>query len=489
MKRKEILIVFLLTIFSLVFSLEIKENGLKIVINYNDRIIVNSSSPFEINGTFSIFNESSKERIIVNGATIEVDENLPLSISLIEKNATNESFRIKLQTSNTPLGFYDIKFNLTINYTVQNQSNITNIPLSTKIEVNSIIISIKVFPTQLCIPFYYKNSMCANIENYIIVMVNIFPSNISKGININVTGFYDCEDLRSNRTTIIYIPKKPGICEISLEASKFIDSYFFYNSTSEEFDIIPYFPKEKPKDFNISYQNLTFKINENENVTFTYFISVQIPQKISVEIENISLDKVVFENELEIEKNITKNITFFNLEEGTYLVNIKFTSNYSIEKNLTIKIFVERFINISYYLSEIERIVNILKEKNLESDSEMIEKINALNSTFQNITTFKNREYEEKFDRIKKEIEILITQKEVKESAPLQETQKEQKREELLKPFPIFLIIIPIVAIMILIFFVFRKKRSYFDLKRKKFVPSKEDMEVWKKLKEKWERK
>jgi len=487
MKRKEILTVFLLTLFSLVFSLEIKENGLKIVVNYNDRIIVNSSSPFEIDGTFAIFNESSGERVVVNNA--EINENLPPSIYLIEKNATNESFKIKLQTYNTPLGFYDVKFNLTINYTVQDQANITTIPLSTRIEVNAMVISIKVFPTQLCIPFYYKNSMCTNIENYIIVRAIIFPSNISKDININVTGFYDCEDLRSNQATIIYIPKKSGICEVNVEASKFINSYFFYNSSSEEFDIISYSPKEKPKDFNISYQNSTFKITEKENVTFTYLISVQIPQKISVEIENISLDKVVFENELEIEKNITKNITFFNLKEGIYLVNIKFTSNYSIEKNLTIEIFVERFINISYYLSEFERIVNIVKEKNLENDSEIIEKINTLNSTLQNITTFKNQEYEENFEKIKKEIEILIAKKEVKKSAPLQEIQEEQKKEELLKPSLIFLIIIPIAVILTLVFFVFRKKRSYFDFKRKKFVLSKEDMEVWEKLKEKWKKK
>jgi hypothetical protein len=488
MKRKKILIVFLLTFFSLVFSLEVKENSLKMIIKYNDKTIVNSSSPFEISGTFEIFNESSGERIKVNNAIIEIG-GLHSSIYLEEINTTNESFKIKLKTSNTPLGFYDVKFNLTINYAVQNQSNITSIPLSTKIEVNTIIISIKIFPTQLCIPFYYSNSMCANIENYIIVRAIIFPSNISKDININVSGFYDCEDLRSNQATIIYIPKKSGICEINVEAYKFINSYFFYNSTSEEFDIIPYSQKEKPKDFSISYQNSTFKISEKENVTFTYSISVQTPQKISVEIGNISLDKVVFENEFEIEKNITKNITLFNLKEGMYLVNIKFTSNYSIEKNLTIEIFVERFINISYYLSEFKRIINIVKEKNLENDSEIIEKINTLNFTLQNITTFKSQEYEEIFERTKKEIEILIAQKEVKKSAPFQEIQEEKKEEELPKPFPVFLIIILIAIVLILILFVFRKKKSYFDFKRKKFVLSKEDIEVWKKLKEKWKKK
>ena len=483
--KKKVIIVFLLTLFSLVFSLEIEKNGLKIVIDYIDRIIVNSSSPFEINGTFKIFNKSSGEIITVNNANIEIN-NLPSSISLIEINTTNESFKIRLQTYNTPIGFYDAKFNLTINYTVQNQSNITNISLSTKIEVNIIIVSIKVFPSQFCIPIYYKNSMCTNIENYIIVKAIIFPSNISKDININVTGFYDCEDLKSNQTTIIYVPKKSGTCTINLEASKFINSIFFYNSTFEEYEIIPYIQKEKPKDFNISYQNLTFEINEKENVTFYYFISAQLPQKINVEIENISLDNVIFENEFEIEKNATKNITFFNLKEGIYLVNIKFTSNYSIEKNLTLKIIVERFINISYYLSEFERIVNIVKEKNLENYSEIIEKINTLNSTLQNITIFKSQEYEEKFERIKKEIETLIAQKETKESVHSQETQKEQKKEEdLLK----FLIIIPIVVILILVFFVFKKKRSYFDLKRKRFILSKEDMEIWKKIKEKWKKK
>ncbi len=483
MKRK-VLIVFLLTLFSLVFSVEIEKNGLKIVVNYTDRIIVNFSSPFEINGTFKIFNKSSGEIIAVNNANIEIN-NLPSSISLIDINTTNESFRIRLQTYNTPIGFYDAKFNLTINYTVQNQSNITSIPLSTKIEVNIIIVSIRVFPSQFCIPIYYKNYMCTNIENYIIVKAIIFPSNISKDININVTGLYDCEDLKSNQTTIIYVPKKSGTCIINLEAFKFINSNFFYNSTFEEFEIIPYIQKEKSKDFNISYQNLTFKINEKENVTFYYFISAQLPQKINVEIENISLDKVIFENEFEIEKNATKNITFFNLREGIYLVNIKFTSNYSIEKNLTLKIIVERFINISYYSSEFERIVNIVKEKNLENDNEIIEKINTLNSTLQNITIFKNQEYEEKFERIKKEIEKLIVKKEIEKNVHSKETQKEQKKEDLLK----FLIIIPIVVILILIFFVFKKKRSYFDLKRKRFILSKEDMEIWKKIKEKWKKK
>jgi hypothetical protein len=482
--KKKVIIVFLLTLFSLVFSVEIEENGLKIVINYTDRIIVNSSSLFEINGTFKIFNKSSGEIISVNNANIEIN-NLPSSISLIEINTTNESFKIRLQTYNTPIGFYDAKFNLTINYTVKNQSNITSIPLSTKIEVNIIIVSIRVFPSQPCIPIYYKNLMCTNIKNYIIVKAIIFPSNISKDININVTGFYDCEDLKSNQTTIIYVPKKSGTCIINLEASKFINSNFFYNSTFEEFEIIPYIQKEKSKDFNISYQNSTFEINEKENVTFYYFISTQLPQKINVEIENISLDKVIFEDEFEIEKNATKNITFFNLKEGIYLVNIKFTSNYSIEKNLTLKIIVERFINIPYYLSEFERIVNIVKEKNLENDSEIIEKINILNSTLQNITIFKKQEYEEKFERIKKEIETLIAQKEIKENVHPQETQKEQKKEDLLK----FLIIIPIVVILILVFFVFKKKRSYFDLKRKKFILSKEDMEIWKKIKEKWKKK
>jgi hypothetical protein len=483
MKRK-VIIVFLLTLFSLVFSVEIEKNGLKIVINYTDRIIVNSSSPFEIDGTFKIFNKSSGEIITVNNANIEIN-NLPSSISLIEINTTNESFKIRLQTYNTPIGFYDAKFNLTINYTVQNRSNITSISLSTKIEVNIIIVSIRAFPSQLCIPIYYKNYLCTNIENYIIVKAIIFPSNVSKDININVTGFYDCEDLKSNQTTIIYVPKKSGTCVINLEAFKFVNSHFFYNSTFEEFEIIPYIQKEKSKDFNISYQNLTFEINERENVTFYYFISTQLPQKINVEIENISLDKVIFEDEFEIEKNATKNITFFNLKEGIYLVNIKFTSNYSIEKNLTIKIIVEKFINISYYLSEFERISNIVKEKNLENDNEIIEKINTLNSILQNITIFKNQEYEEKFEKIKKEIEILIAQKEIKESVHSQETQKEQKKEDLLK----FLIIIPIVVILILVFFVFKKKRSYFDLKRKRFILSKEDMEIWKKIKEKWKKK
>jgi len=465
-------------IFSLSSSLQVEKiigkTNYKIVVEYKERVIINSSSPFTISGRFFVYDENGN-RVYVNDANLHVE--YPASFGVLSKNVTNETFAVNAESLNSPIGFYLFNFTLKINYTYDNSSEIGIIDFNSSVEVNCLVIDIKVFPTEYCTPLI-RDVMCANITNYVVVRAKLFPSNISA--NTSTKGIYACEDLESNESLIIYIPKKSGECGILVDASKEVDSYFF-NFSSKFISIVPFTPEVS---FNLTFQNTTFSIFPSENVTFTYSISVKIPQNFTVKIENISLENVEYEKNFEAEKNTTKNITFFNLREGKYVVSIKILSNYSIERNVTIEIYVEKFVNISYYFEEFYKILEEIRKKGLENDSEITKNIEILNQTIQNISIFKKPEDMEKFEKIKEEIKNLILQKESKNI-----TEKKISEMKKINFLQIFIIAGTILATTLFFLLLFRKRKSYFDYKRKKFILSKEEMEIWRKIKERWKKK
>jgi hypothetical protein len=474
--RKLIYFTSLLILFSFSYSAiveKIFDTNYKIVVSYKDRAIINSSSIFEISGNFSLYDKNGN---LANITDASLDISFPSGFVILSKNISNQTFDVLASSQNVKPGFYLFNFTLKVSYTYDNSSKIGVIDFNSTIEVNFIIIDILVFPTEECFPLS-KDIMCNSSVNYIVVKAKLFPSNISA--NISIIGTDACEDLNSSEIITHYIPKKAGNCNILVFSSQKLDSYFF-NFSSKSVEIIPYI--SQLFDFNLSYQNVSFQIYEGENVTFSYSISVSLPQQFKINLENISLENVNFEKEFEVEKNVTKNITFFNLKEGNYRINIRFISNYSIEKNISIEIFVEKFINISYYVEEFNRILKVIKEKNLENDKEILEKLDLLNKTLQNIIYYKKSEDEEKFENIKKEIEELINQKEI---------EKISEKSEIAKTVNVVYILIFILGgiSLIVALFLFRKRKSYFNYKRKKFILSKEDIEMWKKIKEKWKKK
>lgn len=488
---REVVLIAIILLFQITFSATIEKdfgNGFKIIIDYENEKYLNSSSKVSVKGSFRVINISSNQEVQIynEGSNIIVNVNrISYLPSLV---VSSKTFEINFTSFDTPVGTYNAQVNLTVNYACGNQNCTNSTLFDITLYVSNIEIRARVIPT---VGFLFEEAIYTNSTNYISIISRLYPKAV-RGINLKAVGSYACDDINYSGNDVIYLeyePKKIGDCIINIEASFEKDGVYFFNSTEISLIVFPYYKKVSESknvtpEFNITPSKNYFEIYENENATLEVFIEVNIPQNFSVK---VNISNVNYVENFEVLNNKTLNFTFYNLSKGIYFVELNFTSNYSLSKSLIITLNVSKYINLTYYSKEYERIQNLIKEKNLENNQTISEKLNLLGEILKNLTAYKTENYENEFKNVLNEIEELIAQASVKSEEEVKEETTEAK-----EGFPIIIIIIIVViviAVAIIFFLFIRKGKSYFDYKRKKYVWKPEEEEIWKKLKEKWMKK